>query len=91
MNTKLHTETIESAIQARQALRNIAMAMRSLPFDADMFKCWQNVNKMVSELSKLEVVARQTQRFYAIDEYKPKLLKAIRYLEQIVLTFQLMK
>jgi predicted nuclease with TOPRIM domain len=51
----------------------------------------KNIDKMVSELSKLEVNLRRTGKFEMLDDRVSEINKAINHLEKLLLMANLMK
>jgi chromosome segregation ATPase len=53
-------------------------------------KLCNNVGEMNSQLSRLEVEARQTHRAHKLDAHKEDMIKAIKHLEHLILMAKLM-
>jgi len=50
----------------------------------------KNIDLMVNELSRAEVVARQTKRTYHLESHREKINKAINHLEKLILIAKVM-
>ena len=64
------------------------MALGTIPILVRMHK---NIDKMVSELSKLEVNLRRTGKYNMLDDRVAEINKAITHLEKLILMANLMK
>lgn len=92
MNRKLCTHEIPTAVEARIAVTNISIYLSSVnreDYDASLWNYWRNLDNMVKEFSLLENESRRKQHTYDLDKYRPKLLEAIKYLEEIVFFLKL--
>jgi len=83
-------------MQLKQALdwQTISSSMRKdlakLSYNPDLKTMLKNIEDMVKELSKEEVIARQTRRTYHLSSHIDKINKAIHHLEQLILIAQVM-
>jgi len=68
----------------------IQMATQS-GYNPDLQKMYRNIEKMVTELSKLEVTFRRTQKYSMLDDKVAQINKAIDHLEKLLLISQLMR
>jgi hypothetical protein len=65
--------------------------MSTLGYNPDLQKVYWNIDKMITELSKLEVDARRTQKFSYLDAKVEEINKAIHHLDQLILIGLIMK
>jgi hypothetical protein len=65
--------------------------MSTMGYNPDLQKVYWNIDKMITELSKLEVDARRTQKFSYLDAKVEEINKAIHHLNQLILIGLLMK
>lgn len=82
---------IERAIDWNQVSIDLSSQMSGLGYNPDLQKMYKNIDKMVSELSKLEVSFRRTQKFSMLDDRVAEINKAINHLEKLLLMANLMK
>ena len=64
--------------------------LAKLSYNPDLKNLIKNIENMVKELSKEEVIARQTRRTYHLTTHIDNINKAIRQLEQLILIAQIM-
>jgi len=64
--------------------------LSKLDYNPDLKHMLKNVEDMVKELSKEEVIARQTRRTYHLESHLEKINKAINQLEKLILIAQIM-
>ena len=65
--------------------------VNSLPYNPDLRRMLNNITTMVTELSKLEVETRRTQKFSYTEPQVIKINQAIDHLEKLLLMAELMK
>lgn len=82
---------IERAIDWNQISIELGTQMSSIGYNPDLQKMYKNINKMVDELSKLEVGMRRVQKFSMLDDKVADINKAINHLEKLLLMANLMK
>lgn len=85
------TEKFSNAIEARQYLDSLQKQIRSLSFNYDMRKLWNNIVPMVDELSTIEVRCRQRNNWQAADDYRAKIQKNCDMIEKYILMLTLME
>ena len=54
-------------------------------YNRDLYRLLSNITKMVEELSKLEVVARQSRQRYKVDDKIIEIKQAFKYLDQMIM------
>lgn len=65
--------------------------MSTIGYNPDLQKMFKNIDKMVTELSKLEVTFRRTQKYSFLDDKVLQINNAISHLEKLILIAQLMR
>jgi hypothetical protein len=81
---------IERALDWDRVSVDIISQLNSIPYNPDLKLMVKNINSMVSELSKLEVSIRRTQKFSLLDDKVADINKAIDHLEKLILVAKLM-
>jgi hypothetical protein len=82
--------TFNTAIEARDIISDLRTQLKRLPYNPDLLKLCNNIGEMNSDLSRLEVEARQTHRVHKLDAHKEAMIKAITHLEHLMLMAKLM-
>ena len=82
---------IERAIDWNQVSIDLSSQMTGIGYNPDLHRMYKNIDKMVTELSKLEVTVRRAQNFSLLDGKVDEINKAINHLEKLVLMANLMK
>ena len=82
---------IERAIDWNQVSIDLSSQMNGIGYNPDLHRMHKNIDKMVTELSKLEVSFRRTQKFEMLDERVAEINKAINHFEKLLLMANLMK
>lgn len=83
-------KTFNTAEEARDIIIDLRKQLARLPYNADLHKLVNNIGEMNSQLSRLEVEARQTRKTHKFDAYKNEMIEAIKRLEHLVLMAKLM-
>jgi hypothetical protein len=81
---------IKAALDWQKVGTNLRKQLSSVSYNPDLKQMFKNIEDMVSELSKSEVVARQTKRTYHLESQVQKINKAINHLEKLILIAQVM-
>ena len=84
------SKTFNTAEEARDIIMHLRSQLNRLPYNPDLHKLINNIGTMNSQLSRLEVEARQTRKTYKFDAYKADMVKAITHLEHLILIAKLM-
>ena len=84
------SKTFNTAMEARDIIGDLRIQLKRLPYNPDLLKLCNNIGEMNSDLSRLEVEARQTHRTHKLDTHKEAMIKAIKHLEQLILMAKLM-
>lgn len=82
--------TFNTAIEARDIIGDLRIQLKRLPYNPDLLKLCNNIGEMNSDLSRLEVEARQTHKTRKLDAHKEAMIKAITHLEHLMLMAKLM-
>ena len=82
--------TFNTAIEARDIVIDLRIQLNRLPYNPDLRKLCNNIGEMNSQLSRLEVEARQTRKTHKVDAHKEDMIKAIKHLEHLILMAKLM-
>ena len=82
---------IERAIDWNKVSSDLSSQMNGIGYNPDLVRMQKNIDKMVTELSKLEVAIRRTGKFSMLDDKVAEINKAINHLEKLVLMANLMK
>ena len=79
-----------NSIEAQKLVTELRDRLKKMPYNPDLKRYCNNLDKMVSDLGSLEVEARRSRK---IEKYKmqaAKLEKAVAHLQQLMLIHQLM-
>lgn len=82
---------ITSATEARKLCDELLLELRQLPHNADLKKYLRNLDAMVSDLSRKEVIARRTRSTHIIQEPLADLNKSLNHLRNLILMARLME
>ena len=82
---------IERALDWNQVSSNLSSQMNGIGYNPDLHRMHKNIDKMVTELSKLEVNLRRTGKYEMLNDKVDVINKAINHLEKLVLMANLMK
>jgi len=79
-----------NAIEARELISSLRIQLGRMPYNPDLRKYCDNLGKMVSDLSSVEVEARRSRRTEKYEIQAGKLEKAVAHLQQLMLMHRLM-
>ena len=82
---------IERALDWNQVSIDLSSQMNGIGYNPDLVRMHRNLDKMVTELSKLEVNLRRTGKFEMLDARVAEINKAIDHFEKLLLMANLMK
>jgi hypothetical protein len=82
---------IERALDWNQVSDQLRIQMSTIGYNPDLQKMFKNIDKMVTELSKLEVSFRRTQKYSVLDDKVLQINNAISHLKKLILIAQLMR
>lgn len=81
---------IERALDWDKVSIDLLHQLNTIGYNPDLRVMLKNINSMVSELSKLEVGFRRTQKYSMLDDKVTEINKAIAHLEKLILIAKLM-
>jgi hypothetical protein len=82
---------IERALDWNKVSSDLSSQMNGIGYNPDLVRMHKNIDKMVTELSKLEVAIRRTGKFSMLDDRVTEINKAINHFEKLLLMANLMK
>jgi hypothetical protein len=82
---------IERAIDWNQVSIDLSSQMNGIGYNPDLVRMHRNLDKMVTELSKLEVNLRRIGKFEMLGTRVAEINKAINHFEKLLLMANLMK
>lgn len=80
----------EDSVEAMEIVRDLHSQLKTIDFNPDLKRYVENLEKMISELSSLEVDARRTGNIRKVREYSEKIEESITYFENMLLIAKLM-
>lgn len=87
-------KAFETALEATEIMYELERQLNSLPYNMDLYKMRLNIKRMVTELSQLEVLARNshTNSKYRVEysEKREEIQNAIKQLDNFMLIARLM-
>lgn len=81
---------VQSIVDGRTACDRLQRELGKLKYNPDLYKLLRNIEKMTTELSKLEVLCRRTKTKTLLEEPLHQLNGAIAHLEKLILLAKLM-
>jgi adenine C2-methylase RlmN of 23S rRNA A2503 and tRNA A37 len=81
---------IKLALDWQHVSANLRKQLASINYNPDLKQMLNNIDLMVNDLSRAEVVARQTRRTYHLESHLEKINKAINHLEKLILIAKVM-
>lgn len=82
---------IERAIDWDKVGLDLQSQLSKIDYNPDLKRMFKNIDSMITELSKLEVSFRRTQKYAILDDKVLQINNAIDHLEKLILIAQLMK
>lgn len=82
--------TLKRAIDFQTISIELRHGLKDIGFNSDLKHMYDNIEKMVSELSKREVDARRMHNFSILDREIEEINKAIKHLDKLILMARLM-
>lgn len=79
-----------TAIAWQNKLEDLRRSLRSSTYNPDLYKLLKNIQDMITELSKLEVQARQNGSDQKCIAQNEKIKQTVDYLEKLILMLKLM-
>jgi hypothetical protein len=81
--------TFTDTAEARNAVEKLRIELYRMPYNADLRRVLNNLDSMVSEMSKFEVEARRTHCYDRVVAAGDKVFKAHSYLQHVMLMARL--
>jgi hypothetical protein len=82
---------IEISTDWQEVCRKLRLEMNAVGYNADLHRMLSNIDKMVSELSKIEVEVRRTRSTVLYREHLVDINNAIDRLEKLIIMATLMR
>jgi hypothetical protein len=82
---------IEISTDWQEVCRKLRLEMNAVGYNVDLHRMLSNIDKMVSELSKIEVEARRTRSTVLYREHLVDINNAIDRLEKLIIMATLMR
>lgn len=81
---------IKQALDWQKVNSQLRKQLSQVNYNPDLHQMLKNIDQMVTELSKNEVVARQARRTSMLHNQLDKINKSINHLEKLILIAQVM-
>ena len=78
-----------TALEAREVVDTVYKQLKECRFNPELHLYFRNIEKMISNLSALEVKARQSHKYQHVDAYLLEVESAIDYLEKLIIISKL--
>ena len=82
---------IKTALDWNKVSIDLYSQLRSIGYNPDLRKMYDNINNMVKELSKSEVRTRRSGNEFRLDDQVEQINKSIKHLEHYLLMAKLMR
>lgn len=82
---------IKNTIDASQAAYDLCKRLRKLSYNQDLWKMYENIELMIKDLGKEEVVVRQTRKDAKYQKKKQQVIDAINHLEKLMLVLAIIE
>lgn len=76
---------VTNSIEALKKIEELKFQTKKIKFNPDIYLIIRNIDNLISNLSKKEVLVRQTKRPYIVEKELTQLNEAFKYLEQLIL------
>ena len=83
------TQKFRTAIEARNVADVVLKQLRECRYNPDLMLYFRNIEKMIGNLSALEVQARQSHKYHKVEDYIKEIEQAFDYLEKMILISKL--
>jgi hypothetical protein len=84
------SERFNNSLEVRDIIVDLRRQLKRSRYNPDLHKLLNNLGEMNSQLSRLEVEARQTHKDHKVVAYKQQISQSIDYLEKMILILKLM-
>lgn len=78
-----------NAIEARKKYHELHLVVKKTNYNPDLYKVLKNIDQMITELSKLEVQGRNSNRTKSIEKQLESIKNSMDYLEKMILILRL--
>lgn len=82
---------IQTALEGREVCDQLKKDLAKLRYNPDLVKMLRNIENMVTEVSKLEVLCRRSHNRTILETPLLKLNQSIDHLQKLILVAQLME
>jgi hypothetical protein len=82
---------IETSLDWKNISNKLHAQLNNLPYNSDLHKMLKNIDKMVDDLSKLEVTARRIRNTSYLSDKISDINKSINHLEKLIVVANLMR
>jgi hypothetical protein len=82
---------IEHALDWDKVSTDLRQQLSKIDYNPDLKRMFRNIEKMVTELSKLEVSFRRSGKYSILEDKVIEINTTINHLEKLILMAQLMK
>ena len=82
---------IETSLDWKNISNKLHAQLNNLPYNSDLHKMLKNIDKMVDDLSKLEVIARRIRNTSYLSDKISDINKSINHLEKLIVVANLMR
>lgn len=76
---------IINSADASKKIQELKVQVKKIKFNPDLYRIIRNIDNLISELSKKEVLVRQTKKSYIVEKELIQLNEAFKYLEHLLL------
>lgn len=83
------SQKFRTALEAREVANVVLKQLKECRYNPDLMLYFRNIEKMISNLSLLEVQARQTHKYHKVDAYISEVEQALDYLEKMIIISKL--
>jgi hypothetical protein len=83
------SQRFQTALEAHEVITVVYKQLKECRFNPELMLYYRNIEKMVSNLSSLEVQARQSHKYHKVDAYIAEIEQAIDYLEKMIIISRL--
>lgn len=81
---------ITSALEGREVCDTLRKELGTIRYNPDLKKMFHNIEKMITDLSKLEVVCRQSRNRLVLEIPLETLNNSVDHLQKLILVAKLM-
>jgi len=81
---------IKTALEGREVCDRLRKDLSTIRYNPDLTKMLRNIDNMVTEISKLEVISRRTVSRTLLQEPLKKLNESVKHLDKLIIVAKLM-